>query len=334
VIYPRTGVAGTGARILLACAVLACALAVRPAHATNNHVVKPGESLSQIADDLGVTPEALAAANDIVDPNHIVVGQVLEVPSGAAVAATAAAQSYTVQAGDTLSAIALRAGISTDVLASANALVDPNHIVEGTVLTVPAAIPLTSPAVQTYTVAPGDTLSGIADRLGLTPGGIAAINGISDLGLIIPGQVLRLPAGGTPVAVATPAEARQAIRNAAAEFGIDPSLLLAIAWQESGFQQHVISSSGAVGIMQLLPSTATWAVEFLLSGGRAWQYNPVDNARVGAAVFRDLLDKSGGDVELAIGSYYQGWGSIHRLGWFDETRAYVANVLALANQFN
>ncbi|MBI2765828.1 MAG: LysM peptidoglycan-binding domain-containing protein [Chloroflexi bacterium] len=323
-------------RLFVAALGAIAALWAVPAFAADTRTVAPGESLSQIADELGVSAEALAAANGIADPDRIVAGQVLRVP-GAAIAAsasTATERFYVVAPGDSLSGIALANGISTQALAAANELSDEDAIIIGTTLVIPASVPPAVAPTRTYTVTAGDSLSGIADLLGVDTDALAAVNDLTDPGLIFEGQVLQLPAGNSnPSGRITSAEARRAVSDAALEFGLDPALLLAIAWQESGWQMQVVSSVGAVGIMQLLPSTALWAIDFLVTGGRSWEYNPVDNARVGAAVFRDLLDQADGDTELAIGAYYQGWGSIHRYGWYDETRQYVANVLALADQF-
>lgn len=317
--------------------------AVRAAGAT--YTVAKGETLSQIADDLGITPEALVQANNLKDPDRIYAGMVLRVPSAAAAVAasvpTASGRVHTVRAGESLSGIADQYGVDPAAIVSLNGLADPDHIVAGLDLRIPGggggSAPSPSPSnagLRRYVVRPGDSLSGIADLLGTTAEAIAAVNGITNPSLIQVGQELSIPAATrTTVSTVSHAEARAAVVAAANEFGIEPSILLAIAWQESGFQQHVVSNVGAVGIMQLLPSTAVWAVDFLIDGGHGWQYNARDNARVGAAVFRDLLDSADGDVRLALAAYYQGWGSLERFGWFDETHDYVDNVIALSAEF-
>ncbi len=120
------------------------------------HVVAPGENLFRIALQYGTTVEALAAANNIADPTHIYVGQVLVIPGPAqqpaqpnppdnstannavppATNATAPVY-YTVQPGDSLGNIAQRFGVSLQDIITANGLTDPNHIIPGQQLTIP-----------------------------------------------------------------------------------------------------------------------------------------------------------------------------------------------------
>lgn len=310
------------------------AAAAAPASAARTHTVKAGESLSGIADLYGITPEALAQANGIDSPDLIVEGQVLVVPGAAAVTELpATGRTHTVQAGESLSTIADGYGLDPDALAAYNGITDANLIAEGQILRIPAAsrAARTAPA-RTHTVTEGETLSAIAVRFNVSVQAIVDANGLADASRIVIGQSLVIPAGALPPYV-THGEARQAVYDAAIEFGIEPALLLALAWQESGFQMHLVSEVGAIGIMQVLPETGDWAAAELLSGAGGWQVSARDNARVGAAVFRHLLDVSGGDVRLSIAAYYQGWGSIERNGWFDETHAYVSNVLALVAEF-
>lgn len=105
-----------------------------------------------------------------------------------------ATQTYTVRSGDTLSGIAARYGTTWQHLQQLNGLADPNRIYVGQVLKVtgsaPAAAP--APAARTYTVRPGDTLSGIAARYGTTWQHLQQINGIRNANLIRVGQVLRI----------------------------------------------------------------------------------------------------------------------------------------------
>lgn len=102
--------------------------------------------------------------------------------------APAPENTYTVQPGDNLSAIAARFHTTWQHLAAINGLRDPNLIFPGQVLKVTGEV-----ETRTYTVQPGDTLSGIGQRFGVDYRAIAAANGIPDPNRIWPGQVLRIP---------------------------------------------------------------------------------------------------------------------------------------------
>ena len=121
---------------------------------TSLHVVQRGENLFRIALHYGVTVNALAAANGIVNTNRIYVGQRLVIPGRAALPSAPAAPApsariYTVRRGDTLSAIALRYGVSVWAMVQANGIRNPSLIYAGQVLRIPrgaSPAPPTSPA--------------------------------------------------------------------------------------------------------------------------------------------------------------------------------------------
>ncbi|HEX7277143.1 MAG TPA: M23 family metallopeptidase [Acidimicrobiales bacterium] len=120
---------------------------------------------------------------------------------GLALAVSAARSTYTVLPGDTLSEIAIRLHIPVDELAAANGISDPNRIVAGQVLVLPASADGTGPASSDadtagYVVREGDTLSEIADRLGVPLDRLAEANGIEDPDFLREGMVLVLPATG------------------------------------------------------------------------------------------------------------------------------------------
>ena len=135
-----------------------------------NYVVRPGDTLSGIAERFGVSLKALEAANpQIPDPNLIFPGQVIVIPVNPPPPGT-----YVVQPGDTLSGIAERFGVSLGALEAANPQI-PNFdlIFPGQVIHIP-------PRVNTYIVQPGDTLSGIAERFGVTLAALEAANPLID----------------------------------------------------------------------------------------------------------------------------------------------------------
>lgn len=98
---------------------------------------------------------------------------------------------YVIQPGDTLSGIAQRFGTTVNVLTSLNSIRDPNRIYAGSTIKVPENGGSSS-GVQYYTVRPGDTLSGIAQKFGTTVSALSKLNGISDPNLIYAGSTLRI----------------------------------------------------------------------------------------------------------------------------------------------
>ena len=196
----------------------------------SRHVVKRGESLASIAAKYNVTVSDLARLNRISNINNIYVGMELVIPTnGAALAATApptptpsststsgsksssgstsssssstaskAPTTYTVKSGDTLSGIASKYNVTVDQIKAWNKL-SSTTIVPGQKLTVSAPSSSTSssssststPKTTTYTVQTGDTLSGIADKYGITVDQIKSWNGLSS-STIVPGQKLKI----------------------------------------------------------------------------------------------------------------------------------------------
>ena len=121
------------------------------------------------------------------------------------------------------------------------------------------------------------------------------------------------------------------IGSVASEHGVSPSLAAAVAWQESGFQNGVVSSANARGVMQILPGTWDWIQQ---QSGRQFDPNSAtDNVRAGVIYLNTLLSDFGGDESSAVASYYQGAASVRRIGLLPETQRYVANVLALKGRF-
>lgn len=114
------------------------------------------------------------------------------------------------------------------------------------------------------------------------------------------------------------------IRHAADSHRVDPLLLAAVAEVESNFNPRAVSHRGAVGLVQVLPSTARMSAEGLL--------DPETNLDRGAAYLRFLLERFGGDLELALAGYNAGPGAVRRHGGvppYRETRRYVKKVLEI-----
>ncbi|MFR0553410.1 LysM peptidoglycan-binding domain-containing protein [Loigolactobacillus coryniformis subsp. coryniformis] len=154
------------------------------ASGSSTYTVQSGDTLSGIAAQYGTTAATLASLNGISNPNVIYVGQTLKVAGNAIATNTG---TYTVQSGDTLSAIAAAHGLNTATLAAYNGITNYNVIYVGQQLKFNGGANTTS---RTYTVRGGDTLSGIAYQLGTTTAALANRNGIVNTNLIYSGQTL------------------------------------------------------------------------------------------------------------------------------------------------
>jgi LysM repeat protein len=279
------------------------------------HTVQPGETLWSIAAANNFTTHALAAYNGLSDDAGVVVGSTIQIPAESEAAA----------------ALGRGAGAGPEAAATASQA---------------SSAP---PPAGAYTVEPGDTLSEIAARSGVTVSQIAWMNGLDPNAPLLAGTGLKLPAQAP---VAAPAQAQPApvtlpnaepnatpsrltstqIGQVASEHGVSPSLAAAVAWQESGFDNGVISAANARGVMQVMPGTWSW-VQQNLAGRTLDPNSAVDNVSAGSLYLSQLLRDAGGDEALAAAYYYQGEGSVRAIGTLPETRQYVADVLALRSRF-
>jgi len=155
------------------------------------HIVQWGETMSSIARLYGTTVHAIATANGIANPHLIYAGQRLVIPCEST-PPPGGGWVYVVRYGDTLYSIARRFGVSAYAIAQANHLQNPNLIYVGQHLVIPGGGSPPSGGVW-YTVRPGDTLSSIAWRYGVSVWTIANANGISNPNLIYAGQRLYIP---------------------------------------------------------------------------------------------------------------------------------------------
>jgi soluble lytic murein transglycosylase-like protein len=320
----------------LAAAALAGLLAA-PAGAAVPHVVAPGETLWSIASANNLTTRTVAAFNGLSEDSQVVLGQTIQVPT------TVEGYSALVNAGlapaDPAAPTAGAGGVVSDGAGATTA---------GT----PATATITSgPAPQGhYKVRPGDTLGGLAASSGISVEAMAAMNGIDASAPLLVGTVLKLPSGApAPPQASTPEPAQTVVPQAdpvptaarvgaadvqsvAAQYGVSPSLAAAIAWQESGFNNAMVSSANARGVMQVMPGTWSYVQDNL--AGRALDPNSAtDNVHAGVLYLKRLLNDTGGDESAAIAGYYQGLASVQSRGMYDDTKQYVANVQALRSRF-
>ncbi|QOP66151.1 endolysin [Arthrobacter phage DanielleIgnace] len=171
-----------------------------PAPVAGQCVVEPGDTLSGIATQFGVSLESLIAANPGIDPDWIYPGQVLNLPGGTANAKPVVVGGQVTQCivdpGDSLSSIAAQFGVDLNELVRVNGIQNANLIYPGQVLQLPVAVPESPAAISTgvseVIVDPGDTLAGIALQFGVPLSQVVNANPGIDPNLIFPGQVLQL----------------------------------------------------------------------------------------------------------------------------------------------
>jgi hypothetical protein len=187
--------------------------------------------------------------------------------------------------------------------------------------------------VRFHVVRRGESFFSIAARYHVSPWQLARRNGIPLTDFIVPGQRFVLPRGASlrrPQKAGRPASrlsVRATIDRWAQFYGVDPALARALAWMESGFQQDVVSSAGAIGVMQLLPET--WAfVDSVLLGFRTPRTYE-GNIRAGVRYLRWQLDYFGGNVRLALAGWYQGARAVGQVGLYEDTKLFVRVVLSL-----
>jgi len=123
------------------------------------------------------------------------------------------------------------------------------------------------------------------------------------------------------------------VQSVAAANGVSPSLAAAIAWQESGFNNSMVSSANARGVMQVMPGTWDYVQRNILGGQALNPDSATDNVKAGVLYLKSLLQQTGGDESSAIAAYYQGLGAVRSRGVLPETAHYVANVQALRSRF-
>jgi LysM repeat protein len=177
------------------------------------HVVESGESLFKIAGAYGTSARTIAEANDMANPDLIRPGQELLIPatrkgsprssSGSSGSSGGSSSGRSgnfeiVQTGDTLDSIASRTGVSADMIAGANGIIN-GRIYTGTrlVLDGPSYVASGGGGSGTYVVENGDRLGDIAARHDTTISKLADLNGLSDVNMIRAGQKLDVPGGSS-----------------------------------------------------------------------------------------------------------------------------------------
>ena len=181
-----------------------------------------------------------------------------------------------------------------------------------------------------HRIAQGETLTAISRRYGVSVKAIARANRLDPRRYIIAGARIRIPGASARMAMTESSTARAAIDHWSQAYGVDPRLVRALAWWESGFNNSLVSPAGARGVMQVTPTTWDYVETVLI--GRRIPRTISGNVQVGVAFLDQLLREFRGDVRLALAGYVQGPRSVRRHGLFRETRQYVAGVLALSRR--
>ncbi len=320
-----------GFRFLLLFAAAALLGVPAAAQAAFPHTVTAGESLYSVAASDGLSVAQLAAANGISPDSQLITGSTLLIPpqTQAGSEASSSASGGSSESGASSGRGRVRGGSGDD----------------------------TSGGDGSYVVQPGDTLSAIAERAGTTVEALAAANGLDPGGLLVSGRALRLTTGsgsasagaasaatqpvgtsaeGNPAAPPYPTPERVSaseVGQIASASGVPPALAEAIGWQESGFNNDLVSVSDARGVMQILPGTWEWIQRSLTAGSPLAPASAADNVRGGVLLLHSLLNSTGDSAAMAAAGYYQGLSSVQQHGLYSDTQQYVHDVMALSRQF-
>ena len=322
-------------------------------NAASQHAQTPGEitvsrgdSVWSLATTHGVTVTDLMNANKI--PAHAVVrpGDRLTIPARHQEHTEAppvetskprpASAQHTVSPGDTVWDLADRHGVSVVELQRANDLDASSLLRPGCTLTIPGsqATSQAADAAQAPAAAavPGAVPEPKASEAAKAAPGPAVDNTFA--GRTYPRHVVdsanehhtELRKRELPSQEAV----QSLVRETAESMGVEPTLALAHAAQESGFQQGVVSPADAVGTMQVIPSAGEWASQ--LVGRDLDLLDARDNVTAGVAIIKELQDKTP-SKEMGIAAYYQGLHGVKTYGLFSDTKDYVRAVSAQEKRF-
>ena len=270
-------------------------------YGTTTYTVRSGDTLTAVAQRTRTPLSSVYSLNHLSSRSIINPGQKLRVrgtATSAAARAAAAGTTYTVRSGDTLSAVAVRHGVTLAALLKASKLSASSVILVGQKVRIPA---------KAATASSANTFAGRTYPANIV--NAANRNRAALAGRSVPSR----------------SQTKAMIVATARRHGVDPKLALAVGWQESGWNQRQVSVANAIGVMQVIPSSGEWASQ--MAGRHLNLLNTQDNITAGVVILRSLT-RSAPSLDKAIAGYYQGLYSVTKNGMYADTKVYVAAIKA------
>jgi LysM repeat protein len=343
---------------------------VHPApYGWQTHVVRPGDTLSDLAIAHRTTVGALVAHNGLTGGgSYLRLGQRLSVPRTTSPAQDAARAEalrwtgYTVHPGDTIGAIALRLGTSESGILAANGLqrtsvIHPGQRLRVSAKAVRAARASAAPAMSTQRVRvrPGDTVGAIALRHGVTQASILKANALAPGSVIYAGTVLRIPVGSSPTADHATFAGRRYSSAVVGAAGVNRGYLAgAPVPSRSDTRAMIVDTARRHGLDPRLALAIAWqesawsqrqvsvanaiGVMQVIPSSGAWASSlagrrldllDTQDNITAGVVILRSLTRAAATEEQAVAGYYQGLTGVQAHGMYADTRAYVRSVLAL-----
>lgn len=281
--------------------------------------MRSGDTLVGIAARHHMSVERLRSLNDL-SGKFIHPGEKLRVTGTAAKPAkratssrTSSTSTHTVRDGETLTGIAARHDVSVARLAKLNGISSGDFIHAGTKLKVT-----------------GTSKSSSKSSAATTPAKKKATKNNTFAGRTYSDKIVdaadRNRRTLSTRSVPSRSETKAKITRISRQHGLDPSIALAISYQESGWNQRQVSVANAVGAMQVIPSSGEWTSQ--MAGRQLDLLDTDDNITAGVLLLK-VLTQQADSTDEAIAGYYQGLASVESNGMYSDTKQYVKNVKAL-----
>lgn len=281
-----------------------------------SYMIRPGDTLTAIAARYHTSVAELVKANHLPgNGNLIIAGESLRVPvpKPPAPRTVTSLVRHRVVVGDTLIGLAAHYRVSTAAIRAHNHIPASGMIMLGQTLSIPVTRTVSGTTSSTSSVTGGVPRT-FAGRTYPTSVALAAARNRATL---------------ARTTVPSRSQVRSLIVSTARRLGVDPNLALAVAWQESGWDQRRVSVANAIGVMQVVPATGDWMSGLI--GRRLNLLHTQDNVLAGVMLLKVL--RSQAPEPTAIAGYYQGLASVRSSGLLPDTRRYVASVTSLARSF-